>query len=259
MRAYGRKPRSFSPHVPHYSAVRMRRFGGTIDIPSSRTWSKGMPDNLGMMLNDQLGCCVVAGAYHLLQAQSFITTGNMDTQPDSMVLQVYKQFGYVEGDASTDNGINMQDFLKWWYQNGLPLADGTTEKLLAYFEVDPTNQTHLREVLNDCGGVYLGINLPQAVEDNNYPPYWDYAPGGDVAGGHCVGGYDFGIGTDSRFTQDGMTIQTWGEWDRVSPQTEGYYEEAYALVTDRWVKATGITPLGMSLDELDAQMDGIKE
>jgi hypothetical protein len=258
-RKLGRKPRSYSPRIPHYSALRMR---GVMSAPppAARAWSKGLPDNLGFYLNDQIGNCADAAVYHRRQVQSFVTTGVMDTQPDNMALSLYeKEGGYVPGDSSTDNGTGLQDLLTYWYNTGIPLADGTTEKLIAFFEVDPTNPLHVKEVINDCGGIYLGINLPQAIEDNNYPNVWDVTPGSPVAGGHCIYGVDYGVSPDTRFLLDGITVNSWGEWNLITPQTWSYIEEAYALVTNTWVTSTGKTPLNMTVQELEEQMQPLKD
>jgi len=54
----GCKPRSFHSYVPHMSAI----IAGRKHLPTPPAaidWTKGMPDDLGMMLNDQLGDCLV--------------------------------------------------------------------------------------------------------------------------------------------------------------------------------------------------------
>ena len=71
--------------------------------PPAVYWSKGNK-NWGMMLNDKLGCCTIAGVCHAVQVWSR-NSGTEITLPDSVVLQTYEQWdGYNPRDPSTDQG-----------------------------------------------------------------------------------------------------------------------------------------------------------
>src|SRR5271154_6174887 len=86
----GRTPRAYDPRVPHMSALLA---GKTLPVPpSSVDYTKGMPANLGVMLNDTLGDCTCAAFYHALQVWTFnVTKGKaIDTEPDIDVKKLYE-------------------------------------------------------------------------------------------------------------------------------------------------------------------------
>jgi hypothetical protein len=86
----GRLHRSFDPRIPHYSALVT---GKSVQPPPTEVdYTKGMPANLGMMLNDRLGDCTCAAVYHALQVWSFDATKgkSIDTEPDSDVEKLYE-------------------------------------------------------------------------------------------------------------------------------------------------------------------------
>src|SRR5580693_1812272 len=82
----GRLHRTYDSRIPHLSALIA---GQTLTPPPPAVdWSKGMPANLGMMLNQTLGDCTCAAVYHAMQVWTF-NTGKMVTQPDSDVEKLY--------------------------------------------------------------------------------------------------------------------------------------------------------------------------
>jgi hypothetical protein len=53
---------------------------------------------------------------------------------------------------------------------------------------------HWLQVINDCGGIYFGMNVPVPVVSGlEPPPIWDFGPGEEIAGGHCMDGPDRGV------------------------------------------------------------------
>jgi hypothetical protein len=83
----GRLHRSYDPRVPHLSALLA---GQTPQPPPSAVdWTIGMPSNLGMMMNNTLGDCTCAAAYHAMRVWTFNAAGAMVTQPDVDVEKLY--------------------------------------------------------------------------------------------------------------------------------------------------------------------------
>ena len=66
---FGRLHRTYDPRIPHLSAL----LAGQVPPPPppSIDWTKGMPANLGMMLNDTLGDCTCAAVYHAIQVWTY--------------------------------------------------------------------------------------------------------------------------------------------------------------------------------------------
>src|SRR5580692_1786049 len=119
----GRLPRQYSPRVPHLSAW----LGGAVLPPPtvSVDYTVGMPANLGVMNNDQLGCCTCAAFYHALQVWTFNADGVIDTESDSEVLSLYEQAcGYNPSNPQSDQGGVEQDVLAYLVNSGAPVTAG---------------------------------------------------------------------------------------------------------------------------------------
>src|ERR1035437_2503024 len=67
-------------------------------------WSVKVPA-YGMLCNDSLGCCVIAGMMHLAMQQRASAVLPVVFPSDADVIAAYSAIGgYVPGDPSTDNG-----------------------------------------------------------------------------------------------------------------------------------------------------------
>lgn len=252
----GRKPRKFNPRVPHLSSF-VSKMRSLAPAPPS-DWTEGMPENLGAMLNNSLGDCTCAGMFHGIQ----VWTNNnplMFTTPDSNVLSVYEgACGYNPDDPSTDQGGVEQDVLAYWLNQGIPLLNLGVNNLSAFYEVDPRNLNDVRWTINDCGFSYIGIDVPNYLMQNIEAgkTVWDAPSVGDdttIEGGHCI------ILPASLVTGNFKLIS----WGTIYEMTPGFFsqfcDEAYGLVDLTWITAKGTTPGGLTLTQLEAQMQGLKE
>ena len=251
---FGRKPRTYNPAIPHMSALLAR--GDLPPPPLSVDYTAGMPDDLGEFLNDQLGDCTCAAYYHARQVWSFNARGAAITEPDSDVLALYEQAcGYSPSDPTSDQGGVEQDVLTYLLNTGAPVgADGSQrDKILAFLEVDFRNLDDLKRTIADCGVAYIGIEVPQSVVSGDEPPaLWDYDPSNAaIAGGHAV--------ILVAYDPDTFTCISWGKRYKISHGFLGeYLREAYALADPAWIRATGQTPLNMTVQELEAQMAALR-
>ena len=247
----GRKPRKFDPRVKTFSALAKHQ---TLPAaPLSVDWTDGKTD-FGMMLNDQLGDCTCAAVFHARQIWTMNAAAE-STEPDPEVLDLYEAAcGYNPADPNTDGGGILQDVLSYLMNTGMPLSDGTFDKLLGYVEVDQTKLNEVKLTVSEFGVGYIGIDLPQSVwgSDGNPLPVWDYAVGSPAAGGHCVVivGYD----------GSGLKVISWGSlytmtWSFFSK----YCDEIYAPVDCNWIKQTGKTPMGLDLTDLETLMSELKD
>ena len=180
-RKFGRLPRIYQPKIPHYSALRMR-LGALPPPPASVDWTVGINPDYGTMLNSELGCCTIAAAYHAMQTWSFRSRTAEITEPDTKVLEAYEEFcGYNPGDPRTDQGGVEQTVLGDWLSTGVPIAEGPNgrSKLLAFVEVDPRDHEDVMRVIDECGGIYIGTNVPNYLVDGPMPMLWDVDPSGD--------------------------------------------------------------------------------
>lgn len=245
----GRLPRKFSPKIPHFSAL-LQSVPTLPPLPANVDNTGGQTE-WSVMLNDSLGDCTCAAFYHARQIWSKACS-NEDTQPDSSVLALYEATcGYIPGDPSTDNGGAEQDVLAYLHSTGAPLANGTRDKILAFIEVDQRNMEDVHRTIYECGLAYIGFNVPSSVMPPNgeTPKVWDVVKGEtDPIGGHAI--------ILTGYKENGnMGLISWGENYEMTPAFfSAFVDEVYAIASLDWVKATGNTPLGMTLDELASQM-----
>jgi hypothetical protein len=254
---FGRLPRTFDSRVPHYSALRMR-LGTLPPSPASVDWTVGVNPDFGTMLNDQLGDCTIAAAFHAMQIWSAHGRSLELTEPDPKVLTTYEQFcGYNPSDPNTDQGGIEQTVLADWLSQGVPIAEGPNgrSKLIAFVEVDPRNHDDVKRVINECGGAYIGTNVPNYLVDGPMPMLWNVNPSGDQgsAGGHAVWVAKYNLDQLGFISWgSGAYAMTWEFWD-------AQVDECYALCHPWWVDATGKTPLGMTVADLEAAMSAMRE
>lgn len=248
----GRLPRKFDKRIPRLRSI----FGENLPTPPDKiNYAANLPSNIGVMLNDNLGDCTCAAPYHAFQLWTADAQGNMITPPDSCVLKMYKEAcGYNPGDANSDQGGIEQDVLAYMLNTGMPMTDGTYEKILMYVEVDHKNLDHLKLIIAECGVAYVGFDLPQSVMDNasdNTVP-WGVAGDNTSAGGHAV----ILVGYDANY----FYLISWGQmycatYDFITERMD----EAYGISSKRWIESTGKTPFNLTEDQTTALMSELKE
>lgn len=249
----GRLPRIFNPRVPHLSALLTpQRRRALAPPPPAADWSAKLPANLGMMGNDALGDCTCAAAFHALQVWTANAQGSIDTEPDANVIQFYEEAcGYKPGDPNSDQGGVEQDVLSKWLLDGLPVTSPTgRQKLTAFVEVDPTNIADIMLAIAQNAVCYIGFQVPDYCMSES--TVWDVQPGEpNIIGGHAV--------TLCAYDSVGPTCITWG---RLQKMTWAFFtentDEAYWPLDPDWIASSGISPAGLSVDQLEAQMSALR-
>lgn len=214
--------------------------------PSAKDWTGGVT-SWGMMLNDQLGCCTIAGVGHAVQVWT-ANTGTMQTVADAVIERYYEQWdGYVSGDDSTDNGGVELDVLNNWRKRGF-----AGNRLLAYADADVANLTEVRQAIALFGGVYIGLELPLTAQKQDV---WDVVPGGGSDaqngswGGHCV--------YVAAYDQNSLTCITWGQLKTMTVAFwQQYVDEAHALLDESWLEGQS-SPVGFNQAQLLADLKQI--
>jgi hypothetical protein len=215
--------------------------------PTAVDWTKGIT-SWGMMLNDQLGDCTIAGCGHAIQVWT-ANTGSETTVPDPTIESYYEQWdGYASGNPNTDNGGIELDVLKDWQKNGL-----ANHALVAFADPRPTKLVEIQQSIALFGGIYIGLALPVTAQTQDV---WDVVPNGGANarkgswGGHCV--------FVPKYDANGFTCITWGQ-----PKTmtlafwKKYCDEAHTLLSPDWIAAQG-APSGFDLAQLQADLKAIK-
>jgi hypothetical protein len=215
--------------------------------PAAADWTKGIAQ-WGMMLNDKLGDCTIAGVGHAVQVWTANASSEV-TVPDSTVENYYEQWdGYVPGNSSTDNGGVELDVLNDWQK-----GDFAGHKLLAFADPKVSNLVEIRQSIALFGGVYIGLSLPLTAQTQEV---WDVVPKGGAKakkgswGGHCV--------YVPKYDANGFTCITWGQ-----PKTmtvafwKKYCDEAHTLLSQDWLTAKG-SPDGFDQAQLQTDLGAIK-
>jgi hypothetical protein len=203
----------------------------------------------GPMGNLTAGDCVLAGAGHLIQMWT-ANQGKEIILPDPDILALYSKLtGYDPATGANDNGLNVNDFLKFWRQTGI---DG--HQIGAYVQVDPANKLHMALACYLFGGVYCGVALPLSAQNQEKWEVTNPSLTGDAApgswGGHCV---PRGV-----FDPLGGIFISWGEeYYATNEFIAAYFDEAYAIISQDFLDGKEETPLGFDLAALNADLQAV--
>ena len=212
--------------------------GSLPKAPTSLDYGPRVTGGFPMALNDQYGDCTIAGADHLLQL-AYATIGENFVYPGDDVIQS-TYFGLTGGQ---DTGLAEQNVLNTWKDSGLL---GT--QIHSWVAIEPKNQVEMQLACYLFGGVYLGLDIPQAAENqfNNQQPWHLTIPRGNPIGGHCV--------VASGYNRNGINLITWGKETAMTWDFWEYYgDEAYCVIPQAFIEA-GHGPVA-SIDILQLEAD----
>ena len=242
----------------HWSRMRLK-YGARQQVVKHVDYISALPTNVGMMLNDQLSDCFEAAVYHGDQVRTLFAGGKMVTQPDASVSTLYeKSSGYNPANPNSDQGSDPAQVFQWIEKWGMPVGAGTTTKkiLIASFEIDPRNFGDVLDAMDACGGLMVGLNVPSYIMPANAPPLtnWIYKPDSNILGGHEV------LCGRASVMGNMIGLVSWGspQYQMAKAFWNHYVNQVTACVWGDWVMATGKTPLGMTITQLQAEMAAIQ-
>ena len=204
----------------------------------------------GIMANDRLGDCAIAGPGHetmLLNAAA----GRQVAFTDQNIIDAYSAItGYNPADPNTDQGSDVHQVLDYRAKTGLTDARGGNHRIAAYVAVTAGDWTQLLEALYVFECVGIGIQFPgSAMDQFNAGQPWD-VPISAFDGGHY-------IPVVARPAADQVTVITWGAKQLM---TRAFYEqccdEAWCFVSQEDLTA-GKTLEGFDLDELTQDLNAL--
>lgn len=242
------------PHDPKRPAIQL---ADVLDPkltapPETADWVSTVPPYAwGMLGNDTVGDCTIAGLAHKRIGDVWANAGTILEVTTPEVLSFYENFGYRPDDPSTDQGAVCQQVLETWQRLGF-----LGEKPLAFARINLRSATELRQAIALFGQVYVGIDVPEsAMQQFNDGEPWTVVANSPIEGGHCV--------TFGAYDKDGVTAVTWGtlqkaDWGFV----KAYGKEAYVLIsTDDYDPKTGKNRDGLNgaaLESIYTKLTGRK-
>lgn len=171
-----------------------------------------------MFLNDLIGCCGLAGMWHLIMLWTK-QGGKLANITDKNVEEAYEKFGYDPNNPSTDKGVILRNVLKYWKKYGFKDADGILHKIAAYARVNFTDHDEVKLAQYLFSGLYMGFKVPKFVMKLfDEGKIWDVQnTDTDIEGLHCVTPTGYGKykkeGTASvvGVEKEGVWVITWGK------------------------------------------------
>jgi hypothetical protein len=205
----------------------------------------------GMLGNDQVGDCVIAGAYH--ETMLWAKEGGKSVEATTAnALKTYSAItGYDPTDPSTDQGTDMDAAAKYRRHTGIVDAAGAVHKVGAYLDLDPGNLKQLRQAAWLFGAVGLGIEVPDfAMAQFNAGEAWDVQAGRhEIEGGHYIPAVAMRGGD--------ILVVT---WRRIQRMTESFFrkycDQAIVYLSEEMLTA-GKSPEGFDLATLKADFTAI--
>jgi hypothetical protein len=203
-------------------------------IPKSVDYSAGITD-WGMMLNDKIGDCAIAGPGHLIEAW----TVGAKIIPDSEILKTYSAIsGYDPLTGRNDSGCVLLDVLNFWRNKGI-----MDDKIGAFAEVDIKDENDIKAAIYLFNGLNIGVAIPESAEQQfSKGQPWKVVKNSNIVGGHCI----ILVGFDSKY----YYAVTWGKVVKIEKAwLKKYMDEAWAIISQDYI-FNGKTKQGFLSDQL---------
>lgn len=241
----GKNPARHDPRTLAYARYRT----GSQSPPPDAHWGHGLP--FAMLGNDQYGDCVEAAYAHMVQIWGD-RAGHPFVPAEAETLGAYSAItGFSPDDPNSDQGTDMLTAVKYWKSAGMG-----GQEITAYAAVNPLGRAQVEEAVAFFGGCYIGIQLPLSAQNQvaAVDGLWTVETGPDAQagswGGHCV--------PICGYNRDVLWCVTWGAiqgmtWDFLTT----YCDEAYVLLAQEWMEASGVSPSGLAWGQLMADLANI--
>lgn len=242
------------PKRPDRRTLQLSRYLKMPELPAAPPavdWTRAVP-HYGMLLNDQLGDCVIAGMMHLVMGWQANTGQSPAAPSNDEVVAAYSAIGgYDPSDPSTDQGCNILDALNYWRNTGITVA-GQTSKIVAFAEVNLKDDAEVKAALWLFGGLFTGFQMPASAQNAaswTVPSCGLHGKGKPGSwGGHCAP-----LGAEDN--SGGFQAITWGELMPTAHNfVADYCDEAYAILSTAWIEQQGQSPSGFDFAALQADL-----
>ena len=249
IRKLGKRPPKYDARTLQFANY-MNRLPGPLPTPPAEISYVVKVPNWPVLLNDQLGDCVIAAMGHMVQQWTYFATEGaaMQTMTNAEALAAYEAIGgYDPNNPDSDDGASMLEALNYWHNEGIAVQ-GQNHKIAGYVQINTNDLLEVRQAIWMFGNLFTGLQMPLYAADE---ADWTVAQGGIYTpagapgswGGHCVP-----MMAESPET---LTCVTWGARLKLSHNfLFDYADEAYAVLSNDWITSQGETIAGFDLAAL---------
>jgi hypothetical protein len=237
--------------APREAPLKLRTYAVALAAPPAQANLDALHlADSNVFANDRLGDCAIAGpAHETLFWESH--NGRPDAPiTDQDVIAMYSDVtGYNPADPSSDQGSCVADVVHYRRTHGLIDSAGTAHKIAVGLGV-AHNATEVRQSISLFDVCGLGIQVPQQMMDavQAGSDIWDLPQGEpDIVGGHYIAA----IAYDPQF----IHVISWGRLFRMTWRFwEALADEQWAYLSPEDVNGSGISPNGLNLEQLQADI-----
>ena len=188
----------------------------------------------GMLGNDRVGNCTIAGIAHAVQTWRWATKKAVPAFDTNSIVQQYMALS-----GGKDDGLDPVEVADWMRKTGVEDAAGQCHKISTYAAIDNLHYSVIAAYLYGVCG--LGLGMPKTAEHQFMAgQVWDDTSGKPV-GGHFVPL----VGVNSA---GNLVVVTWGRLQAMTPAWfRKYFIGAIAYISEDYLLATGKSPEGLRL------------
>jgi hypothetical protein len=243
----GKLPKKLDPRTLRLANY-IPQMAGQVPKPKAKVdYSKAVA-SWGMLRNDELGDCTIAGVLHMQLCWNDNVGRTTFAVTDAEALEFYEQVcGYNPKDPNSDQGGIELDVLNFWQSKGI-----AGHKITAFATVDRQRHDLVKLAIDWFGGIYIGVSLPLAAQNQKI---WHPTKGPNAEPGSW-GGHAIPI---VAYDRTHLTCVTWGSLQKMTwGWFAEYCDEAYCAISEQdWLDATGKTPQGLDLVTLTSDLKTI--
>ena len=212
---------------------------------------EGQVTEWGMLGNDQVGDCVIAGSDH--ETMLFTEEGSTEAPfTTETALNDYSAItGYNPDDPNSDQGTDVRTALNYRLNTGMLDANNNRHKIGAFLALDQTNINEVLEAAYLYSAVGIGIQVPDSAQkqfQDGEP--WTVVEGATIEGGHYVPI----VGFDGTY----FYVVTWGAVQKMDVNFfNTYCDETWLILSPEFLNAQGDSPEGFDLAQLQSDMSEI--
>lgn len=249
----GKKPAVNDDRVPRMSAVTRGRLPAP---PPASNWYAAV-GTWGMLLNDQLSCCVPAAILHSIRQMSTYA-GRLLAPTDDEVRLAYEAAGYDPQNPASDQGsyvLGETGLVPYWHQHGF-VCGGEMNKVGSFMQIKRPNPIEWRQAIWLFGGILVGIRIPEKIVEQQ-PFIWDDS-GAPIAGGHEIWIPGYLPASGSYTDSSGPALYDVVSWGAMYRATEQFLldtvDEVVAVVNPVEMNARGLNAADYNLAQLEERM-----